>query len=206
MGEAQTDERQKIQALELSIASQTAELRQLQKSLPGIDVPNYSFDTLAGEVSLLELFGSHEQLLVIHNMGHKCRYCTLWGDGINGFVSHIESTMALVMVSKDSPEEQRQFARSRQWQFRMASHRGAEYQQEQVAVEGMSNMPGIVCYRRDGKQIRRHASGVFGPGDLFCSLWHIMGLSGIDLDEWTPQYNYWLRPDQLEDGGENVLG
>ena len=26
----------------------------------------------------------------------------------------------------------------------------------------------------------------------------------IGAGDWTPQFHYWLRPDQLEDGGENV--
>lgn len=44
---------------------------------------------------------------------------------------------------------------------------------------------------------------VRSPGDLYCALWPLLGLAG--LDEFTPQFNYWKRPEKLEDGGENIL-
>jgi predicted dithiol-disulfide oxidoreductase (DUF899 family) len=89
-------------------------------------VKNYLFDTLNGQTTLLELFADQDRLLVIHNMGQGCRYCTLWADGLNGFVPHIESGMALVLVSKDAPELQRRFANSRAWRFQLASHGGGD--------------------------------------------------------------------------------
>ena len=46
---------------------------------------------------------------------------------------------------------------------------------------------------------------VFGPGDLYCAMWGLLGLAGLDAADWTPQYHYWKRPAQLDDGGENVL-
>ena len=47
--------------------------------------------TLAGETTLLDLFGDRDTLLAIHNMGQGCRYCTLWADGFNGLLPHLES-------------------------------------------------------------------------------------------------------------------
>ena len=108
------------------------------------------------------------------------------------------------MVSKDSPAIQREFANSRQWRFRMVSHGGGEYMAEQVAADGMDNMPGAVVYELDGERIVRKAHTFFGPGDLYCSQWHFLGLVGIGLDEWTPQYVYWQRPVTMDDGGENL--
>ena len=53
---------------------------------------------------------------------------------------------------------------------------------------------------------------MFGPGDLYCAMWGLLGLAGMgDADwtpqyaDWTPQYAYWRRPAQLDDGGKNVL-
>ncbi len=45
-----------------------------------------------------EMFGDKKQLLLIHNMGQGCRYCTLWADGFNGFLKHLESVMSVVLV------------------------------------------------------------------------------------------------------------
>ena len=106
---------------------------------------------------------------------------------------------------KDSPAEQRRFANSRGWRFALASHAGTSYLTEQDIGDG-GNMPGAVVYERDGDSITRKNTAVFGPGDLYCSIWNLLGLAGLTENEWTPQYNYWLRPEKLIDGGENVLG
>ncbi len=189
-----------ISALEGQIFELTKQLVKLRAESPGAEVKNYSFDTLNGKTSLLDLFGDQDKLLLIHNMGQGCAYCTLWGDGLNGFVPHIESTMALAMVSRDDPELQRRFANSRGWRFHLASHGGGEYIREQTVMEGADNMPGAVVYeRRDGKILRMN-SCIFGPNDLYCSIWPLLGMAGLNEQEWTPQFKYWSPSQQMDDG------
>ena len=195
----------KIAQLEEEIGKLTTELRALQAAIPPVEVPDYEFSTLEGTVRLSDLFGEHDSLIAIHNMGKGCRYCTLWADGLNAFVGHLESAVALVLLSKDAPRDQRQIAIDRGWQMRMASHGGGRYMQEQAACGRHENMPGAVCYQRMGDKIVRKATTLFGPTDLYCSMWHFLGLAGIDLNQWTPQFSYWKRPQQLEDGGANVV-
>ena len=193
-----------IVELESQIFELTQRLAKLRKQSTGNEVKNYSFATLNGPTSLLDLFGDKERLLVIHNMGQGCRYCTLWGDGLNGFVAHLESAMALVMVSRDEPELQRRFANARGWRFLLASHGGGDYISEQSVMEGSDNMPGAVVYERKGERIFRKNSCVFGPGDLYCSIWPLLGMAGLGEAEWTPQYKYWNRPQVMDDGGKNL--
>jgi predicted dithiol-disulfide oxidoreductase (DUF899 family) len=195
-----------VAALETQIYELTTKLNQLRQAETGSEVRNYNFTTQAGETSLLELFGEHDTLLLIHNMGQGCRYCTLWGDGFNGFLPHLESAMSVVMVSKDEPDLQRQFANNRGWRFRLASHGGGEYMTEQSVMDGAGNMPGAVVYTREGDSIRRKNAVVFGPGDRFCSAWNLLALAGLDEDKWTPQFAYWQRPAQMDDGGANLPG
>ena len=194
-----------ISKLEQQIFELTAELNKLRKANGGDNVRNYAFATIGGETDLLSMFGDKQQLLLIHNMGQGCRYCTLWADGFNGFLKHLESVMSVVLVSKDPPELQRQFANSRDWRFRLASHVGGEYIREQTVMEGTENMPGAVVYERDGDKISRKNSCVFGPGDIYCSMWSLLGLAGMNETDWTPQYAYWKRPEKMDDGGENLL-
>ena len=194
-----------ISALEQQIFGLNAELHELRKTRTGPEVANYRFAALTGETDLLSLFGEHEVLLVIHNMGQGCRYCTLWADGFNGFLPHLESALAVVLVSKDAPELQRQFANARGWRFQLASHGGGDYISEQSVMPGENNMPGAVVYQRHGDAIHRKNACVFGPGDQFCSLWNLLGLAGLSAADWTPQFNYWRRPETLEDGGANLL-
>ena len=193
----------KIVELEQRIAELSAELNALRRTSPATPVPNYPFRSETGDTTLRNLFGDRDKLLVIHNMGHGCRYCTLWADGFNGLLPHLESALAVVLVSKDSPEVQRNFANSRGWRFRLASHGGGAYIQEQGVYGSAENYPGAVVYELDGDAMRRKNACVFGPGDIYCALWGLLGLAGVD--EFTPQYNYWIRPTVLEDGGEHLL-
>ncbi len=194
-----------IQQLEKEILEKVAKLDELRKKATPTPVKNYEFATLDGNASLLDLFAGKTTLFAIHNMGQGCRYCTIWADGINPFIPHLENEFAVVLLSKDPPEVQRAFANSRGWRFRMASHGGGDYIREQTVTEGHNNMPGMVCYQRKGDQIFKQNSTVFGPGDLYCSIWHILSLAGIGEDKWTPQYAYWKRPQKMDDGGLKIL-
>ena len=200
MSDTDTD----IAALEMQIYEMTMRLNELRRAATGHEIRNDKFATQAGETSLLELFGDRDTLLLIHNMGQGCRYCTLWADGFNGFLPHLESAMSVVLVSRDPPELQRQFANSRGWRFRLASHGGGDYMTEQSVQEGAGNAPGAVVYTRQGDIIRRKNAAIFGPGDSFCSAWNLLAMAGVGEDTWTPQFAYWRRPAQMDDGGENL--
>ena len=193
-----------IVELEAQIAELTAKLNAARRAASGHEVPDYVFRTLDGEVRLSELFAGHDRLLAIHNMGQGCRYCTLWADGINGFVPHLESAMAVVLLSKDDPETQRRFANAHGWRFRLASHAGGPYMREQTVMAGEENAPGAVVYeKRDGRVLRNNGA-VFGPGDLFCSAWNFLALAGHGADDWTPQFSDWRWPATLDDGGNKL--
>jgi predicted dithiol-disulfide oxidoreductase (DUF899 family) len=196
---------EEIAQLETQIFELTQKLNALRKARPPEEIPNYTFTTLNGPNTLLDLFGDQQRLLVIHNMGQGCRFCTLWADGFNGLLSHLESAMAVVLVSRDDPQLQRRFANSRDWRFRLASHGGGDYIQEQSVVPGAANMPGAVIYERQGEKIYRKNACVFGPGDLYCSMWNLLALAGIGEAEWVPQFRYWQQPETLDDGGEGVI-
>ncbi len=194
-----------ISEIEAKLFELTKRLNELRRANTHGEVDNYVFSTLDGEASLLDLFGDKDRLLAIHNMGQGCRYCTLWADGFNGFLPHLETVMSVVLVSKDTPSVQRCFANSRNWRFRLASHGGGSYIKEQTVMPGEGNMPGAVVYEREGNRIIRKNSVVFGPGDLFCSFWNLLAMAGRSDADWTPQFHYWQRPQQMDDGGANLV-
>lgn len=193
-----------IEALEREIMEKTQQLTALRQAEPGVEVEDYVFQTQDGDTRLSSLFGDHERLLMIHNMGQGCRYCTLWADGVNGVVPHLEDAMALALISKDTPETQRRIALDRGWTFRMVSHGGGRYMAEQCSSGEHANYPGAAVYHRKGNKILRYSRTAFGPGDLYSSMWHFLGLAGLGMSDWTPQYHYWKRPERLDDGGENI--
>lgn len=191
-------------ALEAEIMEKAQKLAALRKAETPVAVSDYEFETLAGKAKLSALFAGRERMLVIHNMGQACRYCTLWADGLNGVLPHLENAMGVLLVSKDPPDVQRRIAQDRGWHYRMASHGGGAYMTEQCKMMGYDNCPGAAVYEmRDGRIFRRGRTG-FGPGDLYAPIWHLLALAGIGQEEWTPQFHYWRRPQKMEDGGQNL--
>ena len=192
-----------IQKLEQELLDISKKLKNLRRDSAPEPMNNVELKNLNGPVKLLDLFGARKKMLVIHNMGQGCRYCTLWADGINAFLPHLEDKFSVVLVSKDSPETQRTFANSRGWRFCMASHQGTTYLEE--AKFGKDNDPGVICFERQGDKIFKKNQSEFGPGDAYCSLWHFISLGGLDEETWTPQFSYWKPPSKLDDGGSNIL-
>ncbi len=190
--------------LEFEIMEKAQQLAALRRGESDIEVTDYAFQTLDGEIHLSDLFADRDRLLVIHNMGQGCRYCTLWADGINGVLDHLEDAMAVALVSKDPPEIQRRMALDRNWKFRMASHGGGAYMAEQCAMGEHSNFPGAMVYERKNSKIVRRGRTAFGPGDLYSPVWHFLALAGLGESDWTPQYHYWRRPEKLDDGGADI--
>ncbi|MGI9264748.1 MAG: DUF899 family protein, partial [Gammaproteobacteria bacterium] len=60
---------EEIAAIEKQLYELTTKLNELRKTNSEVEVSNYTFSTLDGEVTLLDLFGDQDRLLVIHNMG-----------------------------------------------------------------------------------------------------------------------------------------
>ncbi len=196
-----------IQALEKQIGELTTKLKELQiaNEADSEPVPNYTFETEFGNLTLNDLFGNKDTLFVIHNMGDGCRYCTIWADGINGFLPHLETAMSVVLVSKNDPDTQRRFASSRGWRFNIASHRNCDYAKDHTTLGEYGNVPGGAVYVRKGDQIFKKNACLFGPGDVYCAMWHLFALAGIKEDKWIPQFRYWSRPEKMEDGGQGVI-
>ncbi|MEM0988484.1 MAG: DUF899 family protein [Pseudomonadota bacterium] len=192
-----------IDALERELLEKSQRLAELRSNAPPQPVSDYSFQTLEGTTTLSALFAGRDRLLMIHNMGRACRYCTLWADGLNGVIDHLEDIMAVALVSKDPPAAQRRMALDRGWRFRMVSHSGGPYMDDQCSAGQYVDLPGAAVYQRDGEKILRRGRTQFGPGDLYSPVFHLLGLAGLGHDGWTPQFHYWQSPDALEDGGAN---
>jgi predicted dithiol-disulfide oxidoreductase (DUF899 family) len=190
--------------LEFEIMEKTRQLAALRRAEPDTETKDYTFQTATGPTDLSDLFAGRDQLMVIHNMGQGCRYCTLWADGINGVLDHLEDAMAVVLVSKGPPEVQRRMAMDRGWKFRMASHLGSDYMADHCGMGDHANFPSAVVFERKDSKIVRRGRTSFGPGDLYSPVWHFLALAGMEQSDWTPQFHYWHLPEKLDDGGENI--
>ncbi len=180
-----------IEGLEKELMEKAGKLAELKKQLPREEIKDYTLTDRDGNpVKLSELFGDKDDLIVVHNMGENCPYCTLWADGFNGLVHHFEDRAGFVLVSPDSYEEQRKFADSRNWKFRMMSAKESRFTWDLGFQTEEYIMPGFSTFRKEDSKIYRIGWSYFGPGDLFCSLWHMFGLLEGGAGDWEAKFEY----------------
>ena len=180
----------KIHELRLKIMELRGQVAELQRALPTESVADYEFDSVDGTVSLSSLFGEKESLFVVHNMGTGCNYCMLWADGFNGVSQHLKDRAAFVISSPDSVEIQQAYVAKRGWDFQMVSAAGTRFAEDMGFTSEHGYLPGVSVFARDGDEIVRVASSMFGPGDDFCAVWHLMDLLPGGADGWQPQASY----------------
>jgi len=183
--------RKKIRALESALVRDQQKLATLKRRAPREPVDNYLLATADGPVTLSALFGMHRDLIVIHNMGRSCRYCTMWADGFNGLFPHLADRAAFAVVSPDAPAAQKKFAASRGWRFPMVSGRGSTFSHDMgFQPKPDEPHPGVSTFQLGRGKIFRVASAPFGPFDAFCATWPLIALLADGVDDWAPQFRY----------------
>jgi predicted dithiol-disulfide oxidoreductase (DUF899 family) len=172
------------------IAALRQKMRALQHEVEPEEVEDYRFQTVDGAVRLSQLFGGKEYLFVIHNMGTGCPSCTMWADGFNGVLPHLEDRAAFVVSSPDDSATQRDFAAARGWRFRMVSHRGTSFAADMGYRVDNGWLPGVSVFRRAGDKILRVSDTAFDDGDDFCTVWHFFDLLPEGAGGWRAKFNY----------------
>jgi predicted dithiol-disulfide oxidoreductase (DUF899 family) len=167
-------------------------MRDLQQAVEPEPVDNYEFVTNDGAVRLSQLFGDKDTLITIHNMGTSCPACTMWADGYNGLVPHLQSRVAFVMTTPDDPQTQADFARSRGWGFRMVSHQGSDFALDMGYrnPDTLGWRPGISVFRKKDGRIVRVSDQQLGPGDDFCSVYHFLDMVPEGWADFRPRFTY----------------
>ncbi len=183
----------KIAALDRKIMQDKKKLVKLRKSLPPQRVKDYVFRTYDGKrLKLSQAFGRKQDLIVVHNMGRECPYCTLWADEMNGVLPHLEDRAGFLLTSPNEPKKQAAFRRSRGWKFRMASTEGTTFAKDMgFEPEPGQYWPGFTTFRKGkGGVVERVSSAWFGPGDEYCSVWHFFALLADGDGGWHPRFRY----------------
>lgn len=187
---------QKLEALEREITEKQSERRELLKQMSGERVHNYALKNWGGTTTTLaEMFGDKDELLIVHNMGRSCPYCTLWADGFNGVAHHLNNRVAFALVSPNSPDVQKEFAQSRGWTFTMYSAEGSDFTRDlgyEVEHEGRPyQLPGVSSFTKDSEgNITRISRDFFGPGDSYAGIWHLLDLLPNGPNGWHPKFAY----------------
>ncbi|MGH8003573.1 MAG: DUF899 family protein [Limisphaerales bacterium] len=165
----------------------------LRRQLPKEEVKDYALKAWdGGEARLSSFFGDKKDLILIHNMGTGCVYCTMWADGFNGVLHHLENRSGFAVISPNDPETQKKFAAGRGWKFKMYSAKGTSFNKNMgFENEKGGAQPGVSVFRKepDGK-IFRVSKAEFGPGDDFCTVWHLFDLLSEGPAGWEPKFKY----------------
>lgn len=173
-----TDIAHRIYALEGRIFELEEELAALRAKLSGEVLDDVALtDWEDREVRLSTLFGSKDQMLLVHNMGFDCPYCTMWADGFNAVYDHVAAKAAFVLSSPDPIDRQKRDATARGWRFPMVSTRGSALPRDLGFERDGKPLPGVSALVKaaDGA-ISRNSMASFGPGDRFCPVWNLLDL------------------------------
>lgn len=187
-----SDQKNELLAAEEELKALKKRVAELRRTVAGETVEDYPFQTSAGPRDLSELFGDKNDLILIHNMGKQCAYCTLWADGLNGFLPHLENRAAFALASPDDPSTQQEFAKGRGWKFTLVSTQGSSFTRDMgYESDTGGQLPGVSTFRKDASgEITRVGTAPFGPGDEFCGVWHLLDLLQDGANGWGPKFGY----------------
>jgi len=181
-----------IASLEQEITEKKVKLTRLKRNQPREEISDYELTGPEGTaIKLSEMFGPHDELILVHNMGKSCPYCTMWADGFNGVLKHLENRASFVVVSPDDYASQKEFAAGRNWKFKMYSASGSSFSKDMGFQDEKGDYwPGVSTFlKKDGK-IFRVAKDFFGPHDNYCNVWHLFDLLPRGINEWEPKFDY----------------
>lgn len=189
-----------IEALEKEIRQKQVALSALRRRLSAQrPMINASFLDREGNIrTLTDLFGDKEALIMIHNMGISCTYCSLWADGFNGFTPHLEKQVSFVVCSPDPVAIQRSMTLSRGWNFRMYSYADSDFIRSigflKKTADKETPLPGVSVFIRREGQIFLESQAYFGPGDAYCSIWNLLDLLPTGWGDFRPLPNAAFAP------------
>lgn len=187
----------RLEELEKEITDRHNERRALLQEISAMDIEDYTLlDRDGNEVRFSSLFGEKEELIVIHNMGRSCPYCTLWADGFNGVTEHISDRAAFALTSPNEPGTLKEFAEGRGWRFPIYSVSQSSFASDMGFTSENENgktmyWPGYsVFVKEESGKMRRVAKDFFGPMDPYAGIWHMFANLPAGSDEWYPKFSY----------------
>lgn len=178
-----------IDEIEGRIMALKKELTAARRARPQEPVEDWELMTTDGApIRLSQLFGTQQDLIVVHNMGRKCNYCSLWADGLAGFSRHWPTRCAFALCSHDPPSVAKAFAAERGWPYRVVSGASSNFAKAMGFMNSKgSPQPGASAFhRRDDGTIVRTGKTWFGPGDDFCAVWPMFELLDGGPGAWEP--------------------
>lgn len=122
----------------------------------GKTVDDYTLRDNDGKATKLSsLFGRHDYLVVLHNMGKTCPNCALWGDEFNGMLSHLRERAGFCIVGPDDPKTQKAYVKERGWKAKLCSAAGSTFIKDLgfEAEDGRAQAGVSILQKRTGGEI-----------------------------------------------------
>jgi predicted dithiol-disulfide oxidoreductase (DUF899 family) len=213
-----TRAREELQLAEIELMHQREHVAALRRRLPvGAVVEDYVFqegprslddgDAPTRSVRLSELFtGPGRSLAIYHLMYGKlqttpCPMCTMWIDGFNGIVRHVDQNLDFVVAAAADLPDLRAHARNRGWHnVRLLSCGDSTFKYDLGSEDADGEQDSTISvFTRDADGSVRHvytahprmADDIDQRGiDLLSPVWHLMDLTPEGRGEWFAELSY----------------
>ena len=210
--------REELRQAEVGLMRQRERVAALRRQLPpGTRVRDYEFlegprrlaagDEPVTSVRLSELFTAPDRALVVQHVMYgklqasPCPMCTMWVDGLNAAVRHVQQNADYVVAAAADPPALRAHARARGWDaVRLLSCGDNSFQYDFGAEdEAGAQNSSISVFTLDPDGAPRHfytchpqmADDVFERGiDLLSPVWHLLDLTPRGRGEWYAELDY----------------
>lgn len=212
------ERREQLRRAEVDLMRQQEEVAALRRGLPpGPPVEDYEFlegprSLAAGDdpvttVRLSELFSAPDRALVVQHVMYgkrqssPCPMCTMWVDGLDAVLPHIEQRADYVVASAADPASLRAYARRRGWHHvRLLSCGDSTFQYDFRAEDDEGNQnSAISVFTLDADGSPRHfysshpqmADDVNERGiDLLSPVWNVLDLTPTGRGDWYASLEY----------------
>jgi len=203
--------RDELLEAELALRDQREHVADLRRSLP-LDTPtdDETFEEIVDgvrvPVKLSELFTDPSKPLVImHFMyggaqTHPCPMCTMFADGYDGAVPHIEQSANFAVLVAGDVGDFSHYARERGWsRLRAVSTKDSSIKRDLgFETPDGGQIPGVSVYHKDGqgRLVHFYSQSAFVPDrgfrmmDLLSPVWHFLDLTPGGRGDFMPGKSY----------------
>jgi predicted dithiol-disulfide oxidoreductase (DUF899 family) len=202
--------RDELLEAEIALKDQVGRVAALRRRLPADTViEDCGFEELRDgqtvAVRLSELFDDpNKPLLLMHFMQGKkqqdpCPMCTLWADGYNALVPHLEQRVNFAVLVAGGLQPFIDYASGRGWNnLRIVSAADSDLKLR-LGFEGPEGdqHPGVSVFRLEADQLTHFTSmsammdeGHFNGMDLLSPFWHFLDLTPEGREDFFPKASY----------------
>ena len=211
--------RDALLAAENALIEQREQVAQLRRELPPGPVVAKDYRFREGPQDLVDndpdhYFGTHlselftgerDTLIVQHLMfspdsNAACPMCSMWADGFNAVVRHVEQRASFVVIAKTRLDKLRAWGRDRGWdRLRLLSSYDNSFNADfGVELAPDRQLPALStfccgsdgsivhCYTTEGSLVERHHRAM----DLFTPVWNLLDLLPEGRGDWMPSHDY----------------